>query len=415
MGTDFGQVLRRIRGDRSLREVASLAKCGKSYLCDLELGRRTPSAALAATLDSVLGAGGRLRALAPPSLINPVSRRLSAPPADLVGMYPAQAQSDWSPEEWEQAANRHGQSARRTAPTDLLPLLLGDFSALTQVLKYRSHSSADRPRLISVAARLAGLIAFTLFKTGDPASCDWSRTSRSAAAAAGDHHTLSWAYAQESVWWYFEGDMHTALHLTTRAQLVGADQPCSGAARAAGMEARIHAIQGRHSQAAEALSRAGTLFRHLNPAECVDSDFGFTEAKLSFHRGAVWTYLHDTSRARDAQHQALELYPSQERAERPMVQLDHALCLAYLGHTDDATNLVVTALSPLAPSHRHHLTTRMMRVLALRPPTDIRQRNLPDTRILSDAMKLLRYENDTASQVPSPLGLTNPGHKPSVV
>jgi transcriptional regulator with XRE-family HTH domain len=48
----------------SIREVARLANVGKSYISDLEKGRRKPSLAVATALDKALGAQGKLVALA---------------------------------------------------------------------------------------------------------------------------------------------------------------------------------------------------------------------------------------------------------------------------------------------------------------------------------------------------------------
>ncbi|MET7329152.1 helix-turn-helix transcriptional regulator [Nonomuraea sp. NPDC005650] len=75
MGTEtFGEALRRLRGNMSLRNAAHLANVGKSYISDLENGRRTPSLAIATALDRALGAEGKLVAL-----VQPPSDHASAP------------------------------------------------------------------------------------------------------------------------------------------------------------------------------------------------------------------------------------------------------------------------------------------------------------------------------------------------
>ncbi|MBL7487882.1 helix-turn-helix transcriptional regulator [Frankia sp. AgB1.9] len=63
----FGSALRRLRGPMSLRELAARAHCGKSYVADLEQGRRHPSRDMALALDRALDAEGRLAALARPT------------------------------------------------------------------------------------------------------------------------------------------------------------------------------------------------------------------------------------------------------------------------------------------------------------------------------------------------------------
>lgn len=72
MPETFGQALRRLRGKMSLRDLACRANCAKSYIFDLENGRRRPSPSVAAALDVALSADGELVGLAgslePPSL-----------------------------------------------------------------------------------------------------------------------------------------------------------------------------------------------------------------------------------------------------------------------------------------------------------------------------------------------------------
>jgi transcriptional regulator with XRE-family HTH domain len=67
----FPAELARLRAARglSLRDLAALAHCGKSYLGDLESGRTRPTCAAAGHLDELLGTGGVLAAMvvdAPP-------------------------------------------------------------------------------------------------------------------------------------------------------------------------------------------------------------------------------------------------------------------------------------------------------------------------------------------------------------
>ena len=71
----FGEVLHRLRGDLSLRELARMANCGKSHISDLEHGRRAPTPAIVAALDEALGAAGELLAAAQARLLH---RRLLA-------------------------------------------------------------------------------------------------------------------------------------------------------------------------------------------------------------------------------------------------------------------------------------------------------------------------------------------------
>lgn len=81
----FAADLRRLRTARglSLRDLAATANYGKSYLHDLETGRKPPTAATAARLDDVLAAGGDLvRHLNPDYTTPPPHRGLTLAPAE---------------------------------------------------------------------------------------------------------------------------------------------------------------------------------------------------------------------------------------------------------------------------------------------------------------------------------------------
>lgn len=77
MEETFGQALRRLRGSRSLRAVAQLAYCSKSYVWDLETARKQPTREIAAALDSALNAGGELSAFTADSRDRDPKRRES--------------------------------------------------------------------------------------------------------------------------------------------------------------------------------------------------------------------------------------------------------------------------------------------------------------------------------------------------
>lgn len=78
---DFGTRLLRLRLDRrlSLSELSLATHVSKSYLGNLERGRKRPSAAVAAVCDDQLGAGGTLIALRGAALRPPVPGLIPAP------------------------------------------------------------------------------------------------------------------------------------------------------------------------------------------------------------------------------------------------------------------------------------------------------------------------------------------------
>jgi tetratricopeptide (TPR) repeat protein len=63
----FGQALRRLRGQTSVRGLARRANCSKSYIWDLEQGNRQPTPGVVRALDAALRARGTLISLAEPT------------------------------------------------------------------------------------------------------------------------------------------------------------------------------------------------------------------------------------------------------------------------------------------------------------------------------------------------------------
>ena len=81
----FGEALRRLRAGMSLRELARVAHCSKSYIADLESGRRSPTMTVATALDKALRANGQLVALADRrqrAVVWPAASMEALPPAE---------------------------------------------------------------------------------------------------------------------------------------------------------------------------------------------------------------------------------------------------------------------------------------------------------------------------------------------
>jgi len=350
----FGQTLRRLRGDLSIRDVANRAKCGKSYVSALEHDRRTPSPAVVIALDEALDARGELIAAARQSSRPSVLERAEELRRGMTDVLASGGMSDAGIEEWGHVVGRHGRATRYRPEADLLADLLSDFSDLLQVLEHR-HPAAVRRKLGVVAAHLSGLVALTLLKLGDSRSRDWWRTGRAAAAAAEDRAAQSWMYAQESYALYYGGDMIGAIELAQRAQSIAGGEPYVGAALAASLEARAHAVLGDRDAAEYALRRAEEALERLDPDLITASAFGYSESQLRFHAGNTWTHLRESGRAWREQQRALELYPKEEHTDRTLIHLDWALCLAHDGDIAAAAAHATTALVALPHEHRSSL------------------------------------------------------------
>ncbi|MEU1055686.1 helix-turn-helix transcriptional regulator [Streptomyces sp. NPDC005876] len=381
----FGEALRRLRGDRSLRAVAALASCGKSYVSDLERGRRHPTLQTARALDDALGADGELVALAETRPGMPPFDQADALQAGLEEVLATGPLADSSLDEIEWAVQRHGRATRYRTEAEHFTELLAEFQDL-RLLLTRRHSPTARRRLLVASAHMSGLTALTLLKVGDGRALSWWRTARKAAAAAEDRATLSWACAQEAYQSYYSGDLHGAVELAARAQHLAGGLPCVGPALAAPLQARAHARLGDGEAATRALAAAETALSHLPHQDRIGSAFGYNEAQLRFHAGNALTHLGRTAQARDELAQADRLYPAAEHMDRALVALDMAVCTALEGDPAAAADQAARTVTTLSPEHRTALIVYRARDVAATVPPGARE--VHEVRALREILAL---------------------------
>ncbi|WP_229322245.1 helix-turn-helix transcriptional regulator [Streptomyces sp. UNOC14_S4] len=392
MDETFAQALRRYRGDLSQRDVARLANCGKSYVNDLEAGRRQPSRAIAASLDNALGADGYLIDLAAVPATAGVFERAAALQQGLGEHLADGPLAEASVADWEYTVDRYGRATRYRSEELLLHDLVDDLAALQRHLR-RPHSAPVRRRLQVVAARFAGLMALALLKAGKKTARDWWRTGRQFAALANDRATLSWMYAQEAYQLYYDGDLHGAVELAHRSQHLAGGLPCVGPALAAPLKARAHAALHQADEVAAALADAQTALDRLDPTERIASAFGYSESQLRFHSGNAWTHLGRTRRAGEEHKRALELYTPDEHTDRALVRLDQAVCMAADGDTAGAATHAAATLTALPPAHRSALIIYRAKELAASVPRT--RQVLPEMRELHEVLALPGEREDS--------------------
>lgn len=156
----FPARLRELRQQRglSLRDLAARTHHGKSYLCDLERGRRTPSADVAKRLDDALGAEGALMALVsgPDEWAERIGHSLTHPgrvdPAAVDALTGRLAQY------------RHLDDVAGSAA--ILPATMSQLSALEGLL--RQAYGPHRPALVGIAAQWAQFTGWLNIARGRP-------------------------------------------------------------------------------------------------------------------------------------------------------------------------------------------------------------------------------------------------------
>lgn len=385
MTRTFGEALRALRGSRSLRDVAALASVGKSYISDLEHDRKRPTREVAAALDGALGAGGELIALASHDPAATPQARAAALQRGLHESLAAGPMTDTGLDDWEYTVARHGRATRTRPEADLLADLVDDFTDLRVLLTHR-HPPVAKRRLTLATAHMAGLMALTLLKMGDPAARTWWCTGRQAAAAVDDRAAMSWLYAHQAYQAYYLGDMDSAVDLAARAQQQAGGLPCVGPALAAPLEARALAVLGRREAAAGALQRAEVALERLPESKRIGSAFGYSENQLRFHAGNAWTHLGETGRAAEEHAHALTLYPDDDQTDLTLIRLDQAMCMVQDGRPAEAAAHATTTIRELPREHRSALIVYRAEQLAERVPRQAQ--TVPEVQMLRQQLAL---------------------------
>lgn len=252
---------------------------------------------------------------------------------------------------WEETVAWHGRATRFRPEGDLLKDLRRDVDALSRALDQRQSLGAMR-RLTRFSAQMAGLMSLVLVRQGDDHNANaWLRVARIAAEEAADSDVRAWILAEDAYALFYSGDLTGAARAARRAQVVSV-QPTVGAALAAPLEARAHAVMGDRREAEAALGRAEEALAHLHGDQTAESAFGYNEAQLRFHQGNALTHLGQTDRAREAQQRALQLYPADEHLDRALIELDAAMCLLLDGEAAAAVDSTAATLRKLPAQHR---------------------------------------------------------------
>ncbi|WP_219461760.1 helix-turn-helix domain-containing protein [Nonomuraea rhizosphaerae] len=161
----FGEALRRLRGDLSIRELARLAKVGKSYISDLENGRRRPSSAIATALDRAIGAGSELVALLSPPpdhvVLSPANSEASEDVTDVLSRIHRMNRTV-DPEIIRQLRGNLREIILRYDHLDhsaLVPALLRQRTLADTLLDECSHPR-ERQELFEIASGTSGILGY---------------------------------------------------------------------------------------------------------------------------------------------------------------------------------------------------------------------------------------------------------------
>ncbi|SEG43623.1 Helix-turn-helix domain-containing protein [Nonomuraea solani] len=417
-GETFGQVLRRLRGKRTLQAVANAADISISYVHKLENGHGTPTLTVVEALDAATHAGGELieayerneTPTAPIAEFRPSTatmspvrtlkiddaygedtterRRLLQMAAGLGAVGPTEALRQLIDlsipgsrpiEDWELACADHLHAIRHRPPAQVQADVRIDLTAvLHQLRQATAQLGADHAQtrgLYRALSALSTLHANVLTRLGDHgAAIRWWRTARHAADASGDLHLQLGVRSTEAGHGISgsQRDPMTVLRMLDAAQPIMARAPSSyGAALIDYTRAKALSMVGRHDEACDTLERISERLATEQLPVGIMADY-WRAGQLPFARVWVYSAAGDESRAVDAREQVIASNP--DRQYPVIARLLTSQCTVVNGGIDEGLREAADILDELPAMHRTTLVMRAGRMVLSAVPVEQRGR-----------------------------------------
>jgi transcriptional regulator with XRE-family HTH domain len=341
--TDFAGELRRLRTERglSLRELAALTHHGKSYLHDLETGRKPPTADIARRLDAALTSGGRLAA----TMHTPAEDTDAEIEAiELLRRVTASDVSHETLDRLEAATDRMATAYATTPPADLLPRVRRHLDYVTSLLDARS-TLGQRRQLVVVGGWLA-LLRATLhidLRQSDAAKA-YLATAAQLAGQAEHREIAAWVLETRAWEVLTAGDFRQAIELSQHAQAVA---PKDGSAylQATAQEGRAWARLGDRAQTGKVLSTLERLAEARPAPDKPEHHYRYDPAKAHSYAATTLAWAGDPAAEAVARDVITELECEGARPRRiASARLDLGLALLGSGKPDEAADVACRAI-----------------------------------------------------------------------
>jgi transcriptional regulator with XRE-family HTH domain len=383
----FAEELSGLRGLRrlSLRALASQANYGKSYLHELETGRKRPTAAVARRLDEVLRGRGVLVAAAG---VEDVQDADGVAESEAVELARRASASDMSREtlQWLEAAfDELAMAYATTPPAELLERVRRHLGYVGQLVEARKTLEQHR-RLLKVGGWLALLKATVhvdLRQTA--AAAAHLATAEDLAAQAEDPDIGAWCLETRAWEALTAGDYRRAVDLSQRAQVIA---PVGGSAiiQATAQEGRAWARIGNRKATRAALDRVEAMASSLRTPERPEHHYRYDPAKALSYAATTLSWVGDPA-AEPLAREVIHTLDANGEATRPRriasAQLDLGLALLAAGKPDEASFVAMTALKSgrIVPSNWWRATEVL---------TGVERSEIPEASHLRDAYEAHR-------------------------
>jgi transcriptional regulator with XRE-family HTH domain len=348
----FGELLRRLRTQRGLsyRDLASRATYGKSYLHDLETGRKQPTAETARRLDEILNAGGQLAALvtAAPAIVHAIAGEEELDAWELARRVEASDVSVGTLERLEAAVDDLATRYASTPPHELLPIIRRHLSYVGRLLNARKTLDQHR-RLLVAGAWLALLRATVDIDLRHRRAADANLALAAQLAEQTGHAEIA-AWSLETRAWdaLTEGDYRHALELSQNAQALA---PAGGSAliQATAQEGRAWARLRDHKRTRGVLDRVDRLVAALPIPDRPEHHYRYDPDKALSYTATTLAWAGDPAAVEFARAVIADLDPTGDGGPRPRraasARLDLGLALVGAGRPDEASAVATIAIT----------------------------------------------------------------------
>lgn len=332
----FAVELRRLRQERGLsyRALAELATQGKSYIEDLEKGRKPPNAAVARNLDKALGAGGRLTATLRQPADDDTEAELEA--LELGRRITASDVGGDTLERLELAADTMAMAYATTPPEELLPRVRRHLDYVGTLIDARKTLVQHR-RLLVVGGWLSLLRATLHIDLQQAVAADaYLQTAAELAEQTGQQEVAAWCLETKAWAVLTAGDFRGARELSQHAQSIA---PSGGSAivQATAQEGRAWARLGDRRETSRVLARVERLTDHRTPPEHPEHHYQYDPAKAHSYAATTLAWAGDPAAETVARDVIAELQAEGARPRRiASAQLDLGLALLAAEKPDEA-------------------------------------------------------------------------------
>jgi tetratricopeptide (TPR) repeat protein len=341
----FAAELRRLRHARglSLRDLAARAHYGKSYLHELETGRKRPPPPVARDLDDVLAAGGRLAAAAQGNAAG-VDDGSEIEALELARRVVASDVSAETLDRLERATDSLAMAYATTPPAELLPRVRHHLGYVATLVEGRKTLDQHR-RLLVVGGWLALLRATLHIDLRQAAAADAYLVTAGHLADQAAHPEIA-AWCLETKAWEVltAGDPRRALELSRHAQAV-APRDGSALVQATAQEGRAWARLGDRGRTRALLDRVDRLAAARPAPEHPEHHYVYDPAKARSYAATTLAWAGDGAAEDVARDVIADLTRDGRRPRRvASARLDLGLALLAAGKPDEAAAEAMRAL-----------------------------------------------------------------------